>query len=126
MLNTIVHHPLELEIHSDFVDKSIEWSASDNRSLEDEDHEVGFYDSVSSEDIELENELEDAKLEDELKDVDLVDELEDVDGSSDEEFVAARHKFKGTISKLVNSLERLQREVALGMHGTQQKNRSGK
>ena len=49
---------------------------------------------------------------DELEDIDLVDELVDVEGSSDEEFIAARHKFRGEISKLVNSLERVQREAA--------------
>ena len=35
-------------------------------------------------------------------------------------FVAARHKFRGEISKLVNSLERVQREAAQGTHGAQQ------
>lgn len=87
MPDTNVEHLLEPKIHSGFVDKSVEGSASGNSSSEDEDYEVGLNDSVSSED--------------ELEDVDLVDELVDVEGSSDEDFVAARHKFKGKIFKLV-------------------------
>ena len=90
LLDTNVDHPFEPEIHSDFVDKSIDGNASGNSSLEDVDYDVGLDDSVSSED--------------ELEDVDLVDELVDVEGSNDEEFVAARHKFRGEIFKLVNSL----------------------
>ena len=90
MSDTNVDHPLEPEIHSNFVDKFVEGSASGNSCSEDEDYKVGLDDSVSSED--------------ELEDVDLVDELVDVEGSNDEEFVAARHKFRGEIFKLVNSL----------------------
>ncbi|XP_057522665.1 uncharacterized protein LOC130802669 [Amaranthus tricolor] len=104
--DTNVNHPLEPEIHSDFIDKSVKGSAFGNSSSEDEDYEVGLDDSVSSED--------------ELEDADLVDELVDFEGSSDEEFVAARHKFRGEISKPVNSLERVQREAAQGTHGAQQ------
>ena len=103
LLDTNVDHPFEPEIHSDFVDKSIDGNASGNSSLEDVDYDVGLDDSVSSED--------------ELEDVDLVDELVDVEGSSDEEFVVARHKFRGEIFKLVNSLERVQREATQGTYG---------
>lgn len=45
---------------------------------------------------------------------------EDVEGFSDEEFVATRDKFRGTITKLISDLIRVQKEIALGRHGNQQ------